>query len=226
MNDNQKTSGVSGLSAWRLLLIGLLALGAGLLAFNLDRFLFVQSETSAPPATRYSTLIPAPRALRPFALTDHRGDPFNETRLLDRWTMLSFGYTHCPDVCPTGLAALARFADRLEQAGSRVPFQVVFVSIDPERDTPDRLATYVPYFHPGFIGATGEAQELQRLTGQLGIMHARVESEDSAMGYLMDHTASFILIDPLGRYHAVFNIPHDDAKLAHDFNLITARPVN
>ena len=205
-----------------LLLICLLAAGAGVLAFNLYLLTGQRSAERAPPATQSATVIQAPRPLQPFTLTDHNGKPFTESMLRDRWTLLSFGYTHCPDVCPTGLATLARFDDRLKQSGVGTPYQVVFVSIDPQRDTPDRLAQYVPYFHPDFIGATGNAQELESLARQLGILYVKVESEDSAMGYLMDHTASFVLTDPQGRFRAVFGVPHDDRIMAEDFQLITA----
>lgn len=205
-----------------LVVICLLAVAAGLLVFNRGLWFGQHSEMAMPPATQSATVIPTPRPLAPFALTDHNGKNFTEAALRDRWTMLSFGYTHCPDVCPTGLATLARFADRLEQSGAEVPLQVVFVSIDPQRDTPGRLAQYVPYFDPDFVGATGESQELDKLTRQLGILYAKVESEDSAMGYLMDHTASFILTDPQGRFRAVFGAPHDDRTMAADFRLITA----
>lgn len=208
-----------------LVVICLLAVAAGLLVFNRGLWFGQRGETATPPATRSATVIPTPRPLQPFALTDHKGEKFSEAALRDRWTMLSFGYTHCPDVCPTGLATLARFADRLEQGGVDVPLQVVFVSIDPQRDTPSRLAQYVPYFDPEFVGATGEPQQLDKLTRQLGILYAKVESEDSAMGYLMDHTASFILTDPQGRFRAVFGAPHDDRTMAEDFRLIIADAV-
>ena len=209
-------------NAGLLLLIGLLAVGAGLLAFNLDLLIGRRGSEPATRATQSATVIAAPRALQPFSLTDHLGNPFTEATLHNQWTILSFGYTHCPDVCPTALATLARFDDRLKQNGTDIPYRVVFVSIDPQRDTRERLAEYVPYFNPSFIGATGDVGELEKLTRQLGILYARVDNADSAMGYLMDHSASFVLTDPQGRYRAVFGAPHDDQVMAHDFRLITA----
>ena len=222
MIETAKSSSGRNLSISRLLLIGALAAGAGLLAFNLDLFIGPSGSERPLPAIRSATLIPAPRPLQPFTLTDHHGNPFTEASLHDHWTLFSFGYTHCPDVCPTGLATLARFAARLGRDGDKVPIQVVFVSIDPQRDTLERLAAYVPYFDPGFIGVTGDDKALVQLTRQLGILFARVDQQDSAAGYLMDHTASFILTDPQGRYRAVFGVPQDDELMAREFPLITA----
>jgi protein SCO1/2 len=99
----------------------------------------------------------------------------------------------------------------------------LFVSVDPGRDTPERLAQYVRWFDPAFIGATGDEAQLRALVAQLGLLYARVDGQSSALGYLMDHSASIVLIDPLGRLAAVFSAPHDAQRMAADFLTIADR---
>lgn len=170
-------------------------------------------------ALQQATLLPQPRALAPFALTDQDGKGFGNAQLLGHWTFVMFGYTSCPDVCPMTLATLAA-VDRVlaDQAEGEDPTaEFLFVSVDPERDNPERLGKYVRHFNPRFIGATGSDVQLRALAAQLGVMFARVEGQDTALGYLMDHTASVLLIDPSGRLSAVFSAPHDAQRIAADF---------
>jgi protein SCO1/2 len=96
----------------------------------------------------------------------------------------------------------------------------LFVSVDPGRDTPERLAQYVRYFNPAFLGATGEDVQLRALAAQLGLLYARVEGQDTAMGYLMDHSATIVLVDPEGRLSAIFSAPQDATRVASDFMTI------
>lgn len=182
-------------------------------------------QDSPPPLTGVqATVISNPRPLNPFALRDHKGEPFTLSSLQGKWTFLNFGYTYCPDVCPTTLSTLARLNAGLEKNGVDVPYQVVFVSIDPERDTQTRLAEYVPYFSPGFVGARGEEGDLRKLTGQLGVLFVRVEEKENAGGqYLMDHTASVILVDPEGRLRAIFSAPHKASVMLEDFRIIASQ---
>ncbi len=170
-----------------------------------------------------ATVLPGPKSLVPFRLTDQNGEAFSERSLEGRWSFLFFGYTYCPDICPTTLATLSLMEKKLQSSGVAAPHQVVFVSIDPDRDTPARLAEYVPYFNPSFVGVTGPEEELAGLTRQLGILYARAESQDiSTDNYLMDHSAAILLIDPEGRFHAVFSAPHDPLKMAEDFARISS----
>ncbi len=170
-----------------------------------------------PPQLSQGTLLPAARPLTDFQLTDHRGQPFTLENLKDNWTFAFFGYTHCPDVCPTSMSTLAQLRRQLEQqdALQRLP-QVVFISVDPERDTTELLSEFVPYFHPDFIGARGDAQNTRTLTRQLGILYAKAEGS-AAENYLVDHSAAIILLDPDGAFRAVFNVPHDPLLIANDF---------
>ncbi len=162
-----------------------------------------------------STRFPVARELQPFELMDHHSAPFNQESLKQHWSFVFFGYTYCPDVCPTTLSVLNAVAQRLQDVDADARF--VMVTVDPERDTPARLAEFVTYFNGDFVGVTGSDEELARLTGQLGILYNRVEAEGGGEGYLMDHTAAVFLFDPDGRYHAVFTPPLSADKLAGDF---------
>ncbi|WP_242469638.1 SCO family protein [Rhabdochromatium marinum] len=129
----------------------------------------------------------------PVALADFRG----------QLVLLYFGYTACPDVCPTNLAMLAATLRALEPQ-ERARVQALFVSVDPQRDHPAHLKQYVEYFHPDILGLTGTEAELNALTQRYGAVYRRVEDEDSALGYLIDHSAATYLIDTQGQLREAF----------------------
>jgi len=167
-----------------------------------------------------ATRFPVARDISAFTLVDHRSEPFTNASLQGVWSFLFFGYTHCPDVCPTTLSVLNSVAQKLGSDARDVRF--VFISVDPERDTPETLARFVSYFNGDFIGVTGEPGAIERLTKQLGVLYMRVASSDNPGSYLMDHTASVFLVDPDGRYHAVFSPPITAEKIVTDFARIRA----
>jgi len=169
------------------------------------------------PQLKQGTLLPSAKAVSDFQLTDHNGKPFSRENLRGKWSFAFFGYTHCPDVCPTSLSMLAQVMKKLEKDSTldTLP-QVIFVSVDPERDTPELLEKFVPYFHPDFIGVTGDPQPLLLLTRQLGIMYGKAPG-DNADNYLVDHSASIILFDPDGNFLALFGMPHDPDLIAQEF---------
>jgi len=179
---------------------------------------------TAAPALATGTLLPERRSLTPFALTDTTGAPFTETSLKGRWTLLAFGYASCPDVCPMLLATFRDVRRRLAERELAGEVRFVFVSVDPERDDLASLKSYVTYFDPTFLGATGPHPELQRLTRQLGVLYQRAAAEESALGYLVDHSATLLLIDPEGRFTAVFSAPHDARGIAADVGALLGRP--
>ena len=170
-----------------------------------------------PVTLTEGTLLTQPRPLADFALTDQDGQPLSLANLRGGWTFLAIGYTHCPDVCPMTLATFDAIDRQIAPPGDQPATarrgglrpRFLFVSVDPERDTPERLAQYVRYFNPAFLGATGEEAQLRAFAAQLGLLFARVEGQDTAMGYLMDHSASILLVDPQGRLTAIFSSPHD-----------------
>ena len=139
----------------------------------------------------------------PFALTDHRGQAMSDRDFRGGLVLIVFGYTYCPDVCPTTLQRVANALDLLGEEAEGV--QPLFVTIDPERDTPEVLAGYVAAFHPRLVGLTGTREQIERMARNYRVYHARVDMEEG--DYLMDHSAFIYLTGPDGRPLTYF--PHD-----------------
>ena len=190
-------------------IIIILATVAGILSARF--FLQRAVEQDELAATRF----PVARAVQPFELIDHHSGVFDNAALEQRWSFLFFGYTYCPDVCPTTLSVLNSIAQRLQDVDDDIRF--VMVTVDPARDTPERLAEFVTYFNGDFLGVTGTDQGLEQLTRQLGILYERVQQGPGSESYLMDHTAAVFLFDPDGRYHAVFTPPLSVEAIVGDF---------
>lgn len=167
-------------------------------------------ERARVPELQYGTRLPEARAVPHFVLTDQTGAPFDDTQLRGQWNLVFFGFTHCPDVCPTTLALLADVRKRL---GAGAP-RVVFVSVDPERDTPEVVAPYVKAFDPTMVGLTGSVPAIDEFAAALGIAHRKVVM--SADQYMVDHTAAVLVIDPAGRKAALFSPPFDAAQITSD----------
>lgn len=165
---------------------------------------------------KIGTLLPDHKLLSPVKLIDQDGKLFTLDRLKGRWTLLVIGYTACPDVCPTMMATF-REIDKIFSAGNSKPIvDFMFVSVDPQRDTPEHIGNYVRFFNPRFLGATGDETALRTLTGQMGLSYNRAEGQSSAMGYMIDHSASIVLIDPDVGWKAIFTPPHDPQTIADD----------
>ena len=150
-------------------------------------------------------VLPRPRALAEFELETHDGQAFTEASLQGQWNLLFFGFTNCPDICPTSMAVMGQAARTLEQAGEGT-FRGILVSVDPERDLPEKLAAYATAFHPDFIGVRGDIPELAEFGRQLNVAFAKVP--DGAGGYTMDHTGNIVVINPRGHYHGFIKMPH------------------
>lgn len=162
-------------------------------------------------------VLPEPRVLGDFSLVDQHGEPFSVERLRGRWSLLFFGFTYCPDICPSTLYDLRQVSDASADgdAGEAAP-QVVFVSVDPERDSPERLGEYVSWFGPDFVGVTGAAEQLAALTRRIGVAYRVEEHAPGSQDYSVDHSASVFLTDPQGRLHGVFPAPVEAGAMAHD----------
>jgi protein SCO1/2 len=170
------------------------------------------------PSDLKSALLPEPQPLTAFMLTDQHGRVFDLDRLKDKWTFMFFGYTRCPDICPTTMAVMKNIATVLERGPRQIEAQFVFVSMDPERDKPESLGGYVEYFNPAFIGITGNQAQLDVLGRQLNIEVRRIEGDTSA-SYLLSHTSSIMLFDPRARWYADFSPPHERASIIERFYL-------
>lgn len=161
------------------------------------------------------------RALPEFSLIDQRGQRFGPQNLRGHWTYLFFGYTNCPDVCPATLTALAAMEKQLRSNGGADRPQVVFVSVDARRDTPQQLAKYVPYFDPDFLGVTARDQPaIEAFAAQLGI--AVVISPQPDGGYTVGHSGAILAVDPAGKIAAILTGPFASGALAADFQRIAA----
>jgi len=146
------------------------------------------------------TLFPDPKPLTAFALTDHRNRVFDLASLKGKWSFLFFGFTHCPDICPTTLAILARARDNIaKDAVGAENIQIVFISVDPNRDTADKLKQYVTYFNAALLGVTGDDAQIGNLAGQLGAVY-QVAITPGMENYPVNHTAAVFLVDPQARY--------------------------
>jgi protein SCO1 len=193
---------------------------AGVVAGGLVAHL-VTNRAEAPPQLERATVFAEPRALPAFGLIDHAGAPFGVQRLRGHWTFLFFGFVNCPDVCPTTLATLAQVREALADLPEPDQPGVVLVSVDPGRDTPPVLARYVAHFDPSFAGVTGSPGAIDSLTRALGV--AVVVGPPAADGnYAVDHTAAMFLVDPEGRFAALFNTPHEAGAIERDFRRIVA----
>ena len=163
------------------------------------------------------------RALPEFELVDHRQKPLTRADLNGHWSLMFFGYTHCPDICPIGLQTMADAFKAIEDTDVSRHLQIYFVSVDPERDRPEVLAEYVSYFDPGFIGATAPLERLTPLTRSLGIAHALRNKTENSDHYDVDHSSAFVLIDPQAQYAGLFSAPQNATALARDLTRIIER---
>ncbi len=181
---------------------------------------FMQQSTG-PPALEQATLLDAPRPLPDFTLTDQAERPFGRDQLRGRWTLMFFGFTNCPDVCPTTLATLAAVSRELADLPAAERPAVVLVSVDPARDTPAALGRYVAHFDPQFQGVTGRPESLEVLTRNLGVAFS-IGAASADGSYTVDHTAAIFLIDPAAAFRAVFGSPHVADVIARDYRGIVA----
>jgi protein SCO1/2 len=184
-------------------LIALAALAGG--------FLLSRQWGDTPSLTlRTGTALPRPRPVAAFSLTDHLGAAFTERNLTNAPHLLFFGYTHCPDVCPTTLALLAQLA----RDPALAQLRTVFITVDPARDTQQVLRLYVDAFGGNMTGARGEAAALDALAGNIGAAYLVETTADG--GTRVDHTATLFYLDRQGRLAAVFTPPFDLAGLRED----------
>lgn len=152
------------------------------------------------------------RAVSEFKLQNHKGENFVPDSMKGRWSMLFFGYTSCPDVCPVTLAQLNKMVQQLEPEVSS-QLQILLVSVDPERDTLPILNQYIGGFNKDFSAVTGEFDELVKLATQLNVAFGKVPGYEPGT-YLVDHSASIVVVDPSGRYHGFLKAPHRPDKMA------------
>ena len=165
----------------------------------------------------YSTVLTKPIKLDEFLLTADDDSVFSNQSLEDKWSLLFFGYTHCPDVCPLTLHQLAQANKELADKLDSTP-NIIMVSVDPDRDTSEILQKYVRSFGENVSGITGKNEELDKLTSQLGIFYKANKHEGE--NYSVNHSAAVILINKNAEFHAVFSAPHSIEHFVSDLPLL------
>lgn len=180
--------------------------------------IFVATRMSEPAELRTATAIPFPGPLPDFSLLDHMGQPVTADTFRGQWDLVFFGFTNCPDVCPITLQVLANVRRELMESGAKTIPRIVLVSVDPERDTPEVLSQYVNYFGEGNLGVTGATEDIQTLTGALGIYFGKTPTSDG--DYTVDHSAAVLVINPGGEFSALFSAPHVAANYMYDLPII------
>ncbi|HEY2145667.1 MAG TPA: SCO family protein [Steroidobacteraceae bacterium] len=173
----------------------------------------------APLELATGDLIHPSRALPDFSLIDDQGRAFGPKNLRGHWSIMFFGYTNCPDYCPATLATLAAMQKRLRAAKAAVRPQVIFVSVDAQRDTPAQLAKYVPYFDAEFIGLTAADQPaIEALAKKWGVAVLIHPATDG--NYIVDHSGQLFVLDPAGKVAAILTGPFSVTALQGDFQRI------
>ena len=187
--------------------------------------------------TEAAFILPEEAAIDGLKLTHVSQGDFDTDSVKGKWSLFFFGYTHCPDVCPTELYRMAEMMGKIEAAaGLKMESpQVVFISLDPQRDTPELLQKYVGFYHPSFLGVTGEQSTIDRLAKSMGVYYQRVyhlngkvldpvSQENVPEGlensYLVNHSAAIFLINPRGKLQAVLTPPHDPDVMIRDISSI------
>jgi len=176
--------------------------------------------TDVKVAMKTATVFPQPRAITPFQLTDTEGKPFTLENLKGHYSLIFFGFTHCPDLCPTTLAMLSQSYKTLENAKLKNLPQVIFISVDPEQDTPKKIKTYLSSFNSAFLGATGDKAQIDKLTQEMSVIYAKVAQAGDPGHYSIDHSGTLIIVNPEGQFYGVFTMPHDPQKIANDMKVL------
>ena len=208
----------SGKSNLLFIVIAISAIAVGFLAQ------LSNSPDDKAPEFEKTILLPQPKPLTMVPFKSHLDQPFNATDWQGRWSIVFYGFTNCPDVCPTTMQTLKQVKAELVATGVWQNFRVIMVSVDPQRDTTERLAQYVPFFDAEFIGLRADTNSTAEFAKQMGILF--ISGEDSGdANYDVDHSASIILIDPDARYAGVMTAPHNAETMARDLQkLATYRP--
>lgn len=203
------------LHAGRALVIALAALAAMLGALIVARGLLEDSVE-----LKAASIYPEARQIQPFELVGADGEAFTERDLRGRLTLLFFGFTNCPDICPDTLGVLAESMDKLEAMRVEEKPEVVFISVDPQRDAGPTMQEYVDYFDPAFKAITGDDEALGAITGQVGAMFVR-HSPDESGYYAVDHSGMIVMIDDQGRMIGRFPPASSADDIAADLFALT-----
>ena len=172
----------------------------------------------AAPTPETARILPERMELAEFSLVDQSGSEIGSDALIGQWDLVFFGFTNCPDICPITLQVLATAKKRLAEAGQQTLPRIVLVSVDPDRDTPAQLESYLQAFGEGNLGITGDIAEIRKLTEGLGIFFQKQAGDGEY--YSVDHSSVVIVVDPEGRWHSLFGSPHAVENFVHDLPIL------
>lgn len=181
-----------------------------------------ESRASLLPPEVDGLVLKDPRQLPVFQLLDTRGELFRETDFVGDWSFLYFGFTYCPDICPTSLVEMAKLKRSLEASHPGLALQFYLVTVDPVRDTPDRMREYVGFFDSSFRGLTGERAEIDKLADAAAVVYQLPADARAGGTYDVGHSSTIVVIDPRGDVRAILTPPLKAAGLARDFSVIEA----
>jgi protein SCO1/2 len=176
------------------------------------------------PATQSVTLLPTPRTLPAFSLRQSDGTQLTQGELRGHWTLVFLGFTYCPDVCPTTLAQLAQAQKQWASLSDTLRPRVLFVSIDPERDTPAKVGEYTHAFHPDTLAATADIPALEQFAKSLSLVFGKAPGEhfkENPQDYSMDHSAQIVVLDPQGRMAGIIQPPFQPGLVGSDLLKLT-----
>ncbi|WP_395376398.1 SCO family protein [Marinicella sp. W31] len=167
-------------------------------------------------------LFPKTKVFSGYTLTDQHGQTFNQESFKGNWSVVFFGFTNCPDICPTTLLDMQKIHRSLSDDGIQPP-RFVFVSVDSDRDSPENMKTYIDYFNSEFVGLSGDAGNILSLTTQLGVAYEVEPHETDAEFYNVDHSAALFLINPEAERAGIFTTPHDHKQITADLKSLLSQ---
>lgn len=194
----------------RIVILAIVAFAGGLLVARA-----LLPPRTVLPQTERATVLPSPAPLPALQLVDQDGRPLGADFFKGHWTIVFFGFTSCPDICPTTLATLAQATRQLADLPPAERPRVLLLTVDPERDDPSRLAAYVRFYDPAFLGATGAPDAVAAAAAAFRVPYAKVGLPDG--GYTVDHGSSIVVVGPSGGIVAFSSAPHDAATIARDY---------
>jgi protein SCO1/2 len=199
----------------RIIILAIVAFAGGLL---LARAL-MPSRVGLPQTER-ATVLPSPAELPELLLLDQDGNPLGPDFFKGHWTIVFFGFTSCPDICPTTLATLSQMSRQLADLPPARQPRVLLITVDPERDDPPHLAAYVRFYDPAFLGATGTPDATTAAAAAFRVPYAKVNLPEG--GYTMDHGSGLFVVGPSGGIVAISSAPHEAAIIARDYRKLLA----
>jgi len=195
--------------------VAIIAVLAGLFVMQLNK-----EQPAAPLELINATLLKPAKIVKPSGLIDHNNQAFGLKQMQGHWSFVFFGYTNCPDVCPATLFQFKNIAKMLDaHPHIKANTRFILVSIDPERDDAKHLKEYVQYYHPDFIGITGNNKDIYSFSRQMGVIYQRQapEKKSEPDNYLVDHSSAILMLNPLGQLQVVYSAPHEAETILKDY---------